>query len=478
MFVRVRFGMFCFCGLNRRWSGVLRYSGLVLLAVWGGGLAAETVADDWPRWMGPHGDGRWRETGIIESFPETGPEIRWRKPIQGGYSGPAIVDGRVYITDRTEDEGKGIDVENDIRQTGAVPGGERVQCLDLETGETLWSHTYDCPYEVAYPTGPRCTPTVDGDHVYTLGAMGHLICFQRETGDIVWKKSLTGEYGTRPPLWGYSSHPLVYRDLLIVPVGGEGSGVVAFDKASGAEQWKAVSTLDVAYAPLVVYQPGPGDSADQLVFWHADGVSGLNPASGDEYWTIRFPEERNPSQTSIATPLIIDDRLLVSEFYKGSLLMQLNSDPPAAEEIWRSYRTDPRNKTALNSMITTPVVRDGYVYGIAYDARGRGVFRCLDLDSGGMVWTREDWMAAEPLTFASAFVVENQGRYWIFNDAGELMIVNLTPAGFEEIDRAAILEPTGAARGRKVVWSHPAFSRKCMVARNDQEIVCVDLSEK
>jgi len=433
---------------------------------------SSSFADDWPRWMGPQGDGVWRETGILKKFPESGPKSIWSVEIGSGYSGPAIADGMVYVMDRKEDDGKGIEVENDIRKSGAVPGIERVLCFDAATGKEQWKISYECNYKIAYPTGPRCTPTIDGDHVYTLGAMGDLYCLNRKTGEEVWKKQLMEEYECKPPLWGFSSHPFVDGNNLIVPVGGAGSGLVAFDKKTGKEIWKSVTTFDIAYAPITIYEK---DDERQLIFWHAEGIDALDPETGKKFWNVQFPEKRNQSQVQIATPQIVGNKILISEYYKGSLLLEVGSNPPSVKELWRSQTTDPRNREALNCMMTTPFVRNGLAYGIAYNQRGAGVFRCIELETGKHLWTDEKWLGEKPLMFAAAFIIENDGRYFIFNDIGELMIANITKDGFKEIDRAKILEATGAARGRKVVWSHPAFSNGHMIARNDKEIVCIDL---
>lgn len=439
-------------------------------------LASTTslIADDWPRWMGPDGDGVWKETGIIDRFDDAGPKVVWRRKVGGGYGGPAVADGRVYVMDRTDDE-RGATVENNIRQAGALSGSERVLCLDEKTGEPIWTHSYECDYTIAYPTGPRCTPTVDGEWVYTLGAMGHLICFEAKSGEVVWKKNLLESYKAKPPIWGYSSHPLVDGDQLLVPTGGPRSGVVAFDKRTGEEIWRAVTTRDIAYAPLVLHEPK--DAPRQLIFWHADGVTSISPKNGREFWTVKFPEQRNPSQTSIATPRIVGDKLLISEFYKGSLLLQIQADPPGVKELWRSYHDDKRHKTSLNSMMTTPVVKDGHMYGIAYVGRGIGALRCLELETGKMKWSEEAWMEDKPVVFATSFLVENQGRYFMFNDNGELMIAKMSPSGFEEVSRTKILKPTSVARGRDVVWSHPAYANRRIYARNDEEIVCIDLAK-
>ena len=446
----------------------------ILLATLIVSAAAQARADDWPRWMGPNGDGVWAETGIIDRFDDAGAKILWRHKVGGGYGGPSVSSGRVFVMDRTGDA-KGGTVENNIGQAGKLVGAERVQCIDANTGRLVWEHSYECEYTIAYPTGPRCTPTVDGDHVYTLGAMGDLICFRAATGNVVWKKQLARQYKAKPPLWGYSSHPLVDGKQLLVPAGGKGSGVVAFDKLTGAEIWKSVTTRDIAYAPMVLHEPK--NDPRQLLFWHAEGVTSLDPKNGAEYWNVKFPEQVNPSQTSIATPRIVGDKLLISEFYKGSMLLQIQSSPPGVKEIWRSYENDKRHKSSLNSMMTTPVVKDGLVYGISYVGRGIGTLRCFELDSGKMKWNKDDWMEKKPVVFATSFIVENHGRYFMFNDNGEMMIAKLSADGFEEISRAKVLEPTSVARGRSVVWSHPAFANKRAYLRNDKEIICVDLAK-
>ena len=435
-------------------------------------LFAQTTPG-WPNWMGPDMKGVWEETDILKKFPEAGPKVLWRSDIGGGYAGPAVVDQQVFLMDRTDDA-RGQTVENEFRKAGEIAGGERIVCLDRGTGRELWAYSYECPYQIAYPTGPRCTPVVEADRVYTLGAMGDLVCLDRNSGKPVWHKQLTAEFDAKPPVWGYASHPMIRGDHLIVPVGGEGSAVVAFDKKTGKEIWRSLTTMDIGYAPLVVF--GEATQTPQLIFWHAEGITSLNPNTGQEYWFRKFPNEPNPSQTTIATPRFIDNRLLISEFYKGSLMLEIESDPPGVKELWRSFESDPKHEKSLNSMMTTPVIKDGYAYGIGYVGRGTGVLRCIDLKDGVAQWTQEAWMEEEPVVFATSFIVENEGRYIMFNDNGELMFSRFTPEGFELIDKTPILKPTSVARGRDVVWSHPAFHDRCMFVRNDKEVLCVDLS--
>ncbi|MEM9411735.1 MAG: PQQ-binding-like beta-propeller repeat protein, partial [Planctomycetota bacterium] len=167
--------------------------------------------------MGAKQDGIWYETGVVEKFEDGKANILWRKPIGGGYAGPSIVSGQIFIMDRT-DEGEGSAVENNIQKAGEIAGGERIRCLDLTTGETVWEHRYACPYKIAYPNGPRCTPTVDGEFVFALGAMGNLFCFNRIDGELVWEIDLKKDFQAKPPLWGYASHPMVDGNRLLVPV--------------------------------------------------------------------------------------------------------------------------------------------------------------------------------------------------------------------------------------------------------------------
>lgn len=138
--------------------------------------------DDWPQWMGPGRDNVWREKGILERFPQGGARVLWRTPIAGGYAGPAVASGRVFVTDFVPEGGEAADGP---RQKGGR-GTERVLCLDAGTGAILWTHDEPETYTISYPSGPRCTPLVDGDRVYTLGAEGRLVCLRVADGAVEW----------------------------------------------------------------------------------------------------------------------------------------------------------------------------------------------------------------------------------------------------------------------------------------------------
>src|SRR6516162_1815606 len=190
-------------------------------------------ADDWPQWLGAQGDAVWKETGIIDKFPEGGPKVLWRKPVAFGYAGPAVAGDRVYVADFV--------TEADVRKLNnpvakpKVEGTERVLCLDAKTGDTIWKHEHKCEYQLSYPGGPRCAPTVSDGKVYTLGAEGNLFCLDAAKGSELWSKDYKKDYGAKTPLWGFAGHPLVVGDKLICIVGGQDALVVAVDKDSGKE---------------------------------------------------------------------------------------------------------------------------------------------------------------------------------------------------------------------------------------------------
>jgi outer membrane protein assembly factor BamB len=342
---------------------------------------------------------------------------------------------------------------------------------------------YDCTYKgVSYPAGPRATPTIDGDRVYTLGAMGDLQCRKVEDGELVWEKNLMKAYKARVALWGYSAHLLVDGDNLITLVGRD-PVVVALDKKTGKENWKALKldSGDVGYCPPMIYEFG---KKRHLIVWTPLSVNGLDPATGKPLWTHEW---QITSNLTIPTPRKVgDNQLFLTSFYNGCRLLEMDGDSPKV--VWKSeagksgrLNEQPKNTDKLHSIMVTPFIKGGHVYGV--DSYGE--LRCLDLKDGKRVWTdlTATGTGKELVRWANAFIVEHGGRFFLFNEKGELIIAKLSPKGYEEVGRAKLLEPTYQLGGggkfgpaRKVVWSHPAFANKCVFARNDKEVVCYSLA--
>jgi outer membrane protein assembly factor BamB len=426
--------------------------------------ATSLRADDWPQWLGPRRDGVWRETGIVETLPTNGLKFRWRTAIGGGYSGPAVVGDRVYVMDRQLATGAKIPANAFAR--GEIPGSERVLCLDASNGKILWQHAYDCSYTVSYAAGPRVTPAVADGKVHTLGAEGHLLCLDAASGRVIWSRHFQKEFGVKTPVWGFAGHPLIDGRKLICLAGGEGSVVVAYDKDTGVELWRALSAKEPGYAPPVIYEFG---GRRQLILWHPEAVNALDPETGRLLWTFPLvPTVR--SGMSIAMPLKAGDRLFLTSFYNGSLLLRVSATNAA--EVWRSQKVSERETDGLHSVMATPLIESGHIYSPC----SYGQFRCLKLDTGGRLWETFAPTSGKSARWGNAFVIKHGARAMLFSEQGDLIFAKLSPEKYEEISRARLLEPDNRDPGRPVVWSHPAFANRCVYARNDHEIVCVSLA--
>jgi outer membrane protein assembly factor BamB len=435
------------------------------------GPAASARADDWPEWMGARRDGVWRENGLVAKFPKGGPKVLWRTPLGPGYSGPSVAGGRVYVMDRH----RAVAPDGSrLRPTKAGhPGNERVVCLDQATGKVVWEYAYDCPYQVSYPSGPRTTPLVRGGKVWTLGAMGDLLCLDAAKGNVLWSKNLAKEYKVDAvQAWGYAASPLLDGNTLYLQAGGEGAAVVALDKDTGKELWKALDSKEVGYSPPMIYEVG---GKRQLIVWLSESLNALDPATGKPLWAVQYPAGREPQRPAVnIIPVRRDgDLLFISTFYHGPMMVKLDADKPGATVLWKGKSNNPSKPDGMHCLMASPVFKDGCVFGVS----AMGQLYCQDEHTGKILWDTLQPVGKEEADCGTAFLVPQGDRFVLFNDSGELIFAELSPKGYKEIDRAKILDPVQAARGRQVVWSHPAFAGKCVFARNDKEIVCVSLAQ-
>jgi outer membrane protein assembly factor BamB len=416
-------------------------------------LIHETQADDWPQWRGPNRDGIWHETGILNSFSTPKLTPRWSVPVGSGYSGPTVADGRVYVMDRMT---KPEEVE-------------RVVCFNWEDGQQLWEFSYPCRYRIEYGLGPRASVTVADDRAFSLGAMANFYCFDAKTGTVLWEKDLLTEYQARIPIWGISPSPLLYGNRVIVHVGGsDGACLIAFDVESGREVWRALDDPSSYSSPILIQQA----NKDVLVCWTGENVVGLNPENGKTYWS--YPTKAKQMVHNICTPVFDQDRLFLSSFFDGSLLLKLHPDQFEVEKVWQKSGRNEKRTESLHSMITTPILDGDSIYGL--DSYGQ--FRCLDANTGERIW--EDQRLVPFGRWATVHLIRNGDHVWVYNENGELIICKLTPQGYEEISRTQLIEPTTEQTQREVPihWSHPAFAYKHVFARSDRELICVDLSAK
>ena len=432
-------------------------------------------ADDWPQWMGPRRDATWREAGVTKAIPAAGLPVKWRVAVKGGYSGPAVAGGRVYLMDYDRRDGALANAPNDRTR---LAGSERILCLDAATGAEVWKHEYDCPYSISYAAGPRCTPTVDEGRVYGLGAEGHLTCLDAASGRVLWKKDFQKDYSAPVPIWGFCGHPLVAGGLVVCLVGGPGSVAVAFDKTTGDERWRAVSASESGYCPPTLIEAG---GREQLLIWDADNLNALDLASGRVLWSRPLKPMYG---MSIMAPQVADTKqgrvLFASGIGRVAALFRLAADAPGAEVVWRG-----KPKSAVYCANSTPFIAGDVLYGCDCDT---GMLTAMDLADG-----RRLWETAGPTTgdrrgkHGTAFLVRQSvpvagdppgtTRTWIASETGDLILARLSAERYDELGRMHVLDPTNECFGREVVWSHPAFAGRCIFARNDREIVCVDAAE-
>ena len=391
--------------------------------------------ESWPRWRGRRGDGTWNGPPFPARWPVGGLKSLWRKPIGGGHSGIVAAAGRVYTLEKLKEPAD----------------TERVICLDAASGERLWSHRYAAPYKgLSYGNGPRATPAIVADRLYTLGAVGHLFCFDSTTGKVVWSRDLVKQHGSKTPLWGFSSSPIVVDDLLIVHAGGTPDGCfLGLDRHTGKEKWRSLGDPLGYSTPLVIEQSG----RRQLVCWTPSHVRGLDAKTGEAAWSHEYKVHNG---VSISMPIYHRGIVLVSNYWEGVQALQLNSDLSGAKLAWEDRRN-------LRSLMSQPLCRGEH--GYLLDKR-HGL-TCFELATGKKVWDDGNRMTPKGRNPQATMVWLGQSdRAVVLNSDGELLLVRLTPAGYQEISRARVIGPT---------WAHPAYAWGCVYVRNDDTIACIEV---
>ena len=248
-------------------------------------------------------------------------------------------------------------------------------------------------------------------------------------------------------------------------VGGKGQGVVAFDKLTGEVRWKSLDTR-TGYCPPTIIEAG---GTRQLIIFHPEAISSLNPKDGSFYWDVPI---KPAYDMSIARPMV-EGNLMFGSGNSEAVMIELAADRPAAQELWRVAR-----KGAIHSSNTTALIVDGVIYGVD---NNEGKLVAASSVDGSRLWQTFD--VTNPgekrrLKQGTAFVtrIRDTDRYLLMSETGDLHMARMTPAGYEDLGRFHVLERTGHAFGRDVVWSHPAYANRAAYIRNDKEIVAVDLA--
>ena len=409
-------------------------------------LAFAGRAEDWPQWRGPLRDGAWHEDVRLGSSAPANLKIAWRARVGPGWSSPVVAKGYVYVTD--------VEIARHKAK-------ERVLCFKADNGKLRWRHEY----AVRYPNwafdpavgGPRATPIVHGGRLYTLGCLGDLFCLDAVTGRVLWKKGLAAEYGVKD-FSGITASPLIENDLLILFICGQPEAcVIALDRNSGKEAWKALDDSFTYSSPLVINESGQR----QLIIWTQEAVTSLNPATGQTWWRQVVP---TPGDQAVSTPVFANHRLLV-----GGLMLQLDTNKPAASVLWPQ---EPAASKRVLSNTSTALLQDDCVFS----GRTSGEFVCLEAVTGRELWRTN---SVTGLGNGSSIHLTPCGNtVFLFTDEGNLIRAELTAAGYRELGRAQLLEPTSPFGGKKRSWTPPAYANGRVFARNDKELVCASLIAK
>jgi len=401
-------------------------------------------AEDWPQFRGPNRDSVWNATGIVQTFPIEGLKISWRMPVGRGWSSPVVAQGRVYVTDV---------------QLTPPTARERVLCFDEANGKLLWNHEYGVEYpDWAFDPnagGPRATPIIRDRKLFTLGSLGHLFCLDATGGDVLWTKNLAKEYGVKE-FTGITASPLIEDGLLILQICAKPAAcVVAFNRNSGKEVWRALDDSFTYSSPIVLTAGG----RKQLIVWTQEAVTSLDPATGRTWWREEF---RTPGDMAVATPTFSNHRLLIC-----GLMMKLDADKPAASVLWPETRAVTKR---VLSNTSTAFLQGDYVFS----AKTSGELICLEAGTGKQVWQTNSVTSLK--NGSSIHLTPNGDAVFLFTDRGDLIRAQLTPQGYREISRAHLLEPTSPFGDRKCAWTPPAYANRHIFARNDEELVCASLA--
>jgi outer membrane protein assembly factor BamB len=381
-------------------------------------------ADDWPQWRGPNRDGISKETGLMKTWPATGPKVIWRATLGSGYSSISISQGRVFTM-------------------ASIGTNEFAFAFDEATGKELWRFRTDATYQSGQGDGPRSTPTVDGNWVYVLGAQGKFYALNAKDGKPIWSHDLISEFGSEIPGWGMSTSPLIEKDLVLLDLGGRtGHSIGAFNKKSGSMVWKTHTDKQGYSSPIAVTASGQR----QLLFFTGTSLVSVSP-TGNVNW--KYPW-RTSYYANIATPIFIaPDKVYISSAYDtGAAVLKLVGDKNKAsfQELWKS-------KISQNHF-SSSILYDNYIYGF-----DNSILQCIEASTGTEKWKQSG--------FGKGSLILADGRLIMLGERGQLAMVAPTPVAYKEISQVQAID------GK--TWTAPALANGKLYVRNDKQLICMDL---
>jgi len=388
-------------------------------------LPDQSRAGDWPQWRGPNRDGLSRETGLLASWPETGLKEIWQQPASAGFSNLAVAGGKAMTLLQDGDD-------------------EAVVCWDAATGQELWRFKYSCRYVDPQGSGPRSTPAIDGERVYTVGARGMFLCLKVANGDKIWNHDLNHEFDGPVPRWGVSFSPLVEGDLVFTNPGGpNANSIVAFNKITGDLAWKNLGDPPAYSSPIVATIAGKR----QIIFFTKTGLVGVVPQDGSLLW--RFPWETK-FDANIATPIVVGDYVFISSDYeRGCAVVEVTAGKDGSLEAKSAYE----HNRMRNHFSTCVYYRD-HLYGFDNDT-----LVCMNFRTGEISWKKKD--------FKKGSLLIADGKLIVLGESGTLALAEATPSDYRQISSFEF--------SRSKCWTSPILAGGRLYVRDEQKIVCYDL---
>jgi outer membrane protein assembly factor BamB len=393
--------------------------------------------ESWPAWRGEQGDARWATGPLSTDALTQEPQEKWRVPLGKGFGGVTVLNGKVMVMDRAT-EPKEM---------------ERVLCLDAKTGKLLWEKTWPVTYGEmgGYSTGPRAsvlqTRFQERHLAWSLGATGHLHCWDVEKGEALWTRDSVKELGAVVPQWGFAGSPVLRHDRLHVHLGLKDSqgSVVAFEPLTGAVIWKG-GTGAAGYC-------SPEFADGRLLQWGPDELEALHPRTGERLWGFAY---KITYGVSIAQPLAADNMVLVSGYWHGTRALHFPDGVNKPKLLWQ-------NEKDICGLMSSPLYKDGKVYLLD---KNHGL-TCFSLKTGEIYWRDNNQLTPKDRNphFSLVWLDQAQDLIALLNANGELIYAKLTPHGAEQLARHQIIGKT---------WAHPAFVGNHIFARTDKELVAVE----
>jgi outer membrane protein assembly factor BamB len=434
---------------------VLAATTVLVTAVFLGEAAGQTsdpVAGSWRQWGGPTRDFMSEAVGLADSWNEDGPPVVWTRPLGLGHSSIVVDGGVLYTMYRRSDEsarrgGRG-------NRGGGVEASEVVIAMDAATGETKWEYEYPSePLNFRFGAGPHSTPLVVGDLVFTVGTNKQMHALTKETGALVWSLDLIDEYGAPPTLIrpavqaGYGGNPLAFEDTIILQAGGEGQAVMALRQRDGALVWRNGDFLIANAAPLLI----DVDGQQQVVIVGGQTINGLDPTTGEILWS--HPHDTDGDMNNTMPLWGPDNVLFVSSAYnQGSRALKLTRQgaDTNVEELWFTGR--------MKLMFVNAIRIGDFVYGTD-GGFGPAFLTALDINTGAAGWQERG--------FGRSSLVHADGKVFLLDEDGDLVLGRVSPTGFTTLSRAHIFDTTA--------WTVPTVVGTTLYARDREKIVALDV---